>query len=77
VSHEAQPGALPVEAHIIQPFGGFDIIDLKVGDRTMRARTTSGFVGKVGDRVYARIDPAQAHFFDTNSGASLDIRLGD
>ena len=27
--------------------------------------------------VWARIDPAQAHFFDTKSGASLDIRLGD
>ena len=77
VSHEAQPGSLPVEAYIIQPFGGFDIIDLKVGEKTMRARTTSGFVGKAGDRVYARIDPAQVHFFDSNSGASLDIRLGD
>ncbi len=77
VSHDPQPGALPVEAHIVQPFGGFDIVDLKVGDKTMRARTTSGFVGKAGDRVFARIDPAQAHFFDTNSGASLDIRLGE
>jgi multiple sugar transport system ATP-binding protein len=77
VSHNAEPGALPVEAHIIQPFGAFDIVDLKVGEKTMRARTAAGFVGKAGDRVYARLDPAQAHFFDTNSGASLDIRLGD
>ena len=45
--------------------------------KTLRARTTSGYVGKVGDRVFARIDPSQAHFFDTKSGASLDIRLGD
>jgi multiple sugar transport system ATP-binding protein len=76
VSHEPQPGAEPVEAHIIQPFGGFDIVDLKVGETTLKARTTSGFVGKAGDRVFARIDPAQAHFFDTRSGASLGIRLG-
>jgi hypothetical protein len=27
------------------------------------------------DRVWARIDPSQAHFFD-KSGASLGIRLG-
>ncbi|RYE84410.1 MAG: hypothetical protein EOP19_11665 [Hyphomicrobiales bacterium] len=77
VSHEQQPGYRPVEAHIIQPYGGFDIVDLKVGAQTLRARTASGFVGKAGDRVFARIDPAQAHFFDTKSGASLDIRLGD
>ena len=28
-----------------------------------------------GDRVFARIDPAQAHFFDTASGQSLGVRL--
>lgn len=77
VSHSDQPGYRPVEAHIIQPFGGFDIVDLRVGAQTLRARTTSGFVAKAGDRVFARIDPSQAHFFDTKSGASLDIRLGD
>jgi multiple sugar transport system ATP-binding protein len=77
VSRNDQPGYRPVEAHIIQPFGGFDIVDLKVGAQTLRARTASGFVGKAGERVWARIDPSQAHFFDTKSGASLDIRLGD
>ena len=27
---------------------------------------TAGFVGKAGDQVWARIDPSQAHFFDTS-----------
>ena len=77
VSLEEQPGYRPVEAHLIQPYGGFDIVDLQVGNKTLRARTTSRFVDKPGDRVWARIDPAQAHFFDTSSGASLGIRLGN
>jgi multiple sugar transport system ATP-binding protein len=77
VSREEQSGYRQVEAHIIQPYGGFDIVDLKLGDRTLRARTTSGYVGRAGDRVWARIDPTQAHFFDTKSGASLGIRLGE
>ena len=77
VSHEDQPGYRPVEAHIIQPFGGFDIVDLRVGSQTLRARTAAGYVGKAGARVWAKIDPAQAHFFDTRSGASLGIRLGN
>jgi multiple sugar transport system ATP-binding protein len=75
VSREQQAGYRPVEAHIIQPFGAFDIIDLKVGSKTLRARTRSGYVGRAGDQVWARIDPSQAHFFDTKSGASLGIRL--
>ena len=77
VSRDDQPDYRPVEAHIIQPFGGYDIVDLKVGGQTLRARTSAGFVGRAGDRVWVRIDPAQAHFFDTRSGASLDIRLGE
>jgi multiple sugar transport system ATP-binding protein len=76
ISREQKPGYQPVEAHLIQPFGGFDIIDLKVGGKTLRARTSSGYVSRPGDRVWARIDPGQTHFFDTRSGASLGIRLG-
>ncbi len=77
VSRDQRAGYEPVEAHVIQPFGGYDIIDLKVGDTVLRARTTSGFVERPGTRVWARIDPAHAHFFDTRSGASLGIRLGE
>ena len=41
----------------------------------LRARTKSGYVKAAGDRVFARIDPSQAHFFDTASGNSLGVRL--
>jgi len=34
-----------------------------------------GYVANAGDRVFARLDPAQAHFFDTKSGNSLGVRL--
>ena len=55
--------------------GSYDIVDLKIGSQLLRARTRSGFVGKAGDFVFARIDPVQAHFFDTASGTSLGVRL--
>jgi multiple sugar transport system ATP-binding protein len=75
VSREQQEGYLPVEAHIIEPLGAYDIVDLKVGSEMLRARTRSGFVPKPGEQVFARIDPAQAHFFDRASGNSLGVRL--
>ncbi|WP_187972809.1 ABC transporter ATP-binding protein [Aquibium microcysteis] len=75
VSREAQPGYVPVVAHIIEPLGSHDIVDLKVGGEILRARTPSGFVPKAGEPVHARVDPAQAHFFDTSSGKSLGVRL--
>ncbi len=74
-AREPQQGYLPVEAHIIEPLGSYDIVDLKVGSQMLRARTRSGFVPQAGERVFARIDPAQAHFFDKASGNSLGVRL--
>ena len=75
VEHEAAEGFLPAEAHIIEPLGSYDIVDLQFGPQMLRARTRAGFVAKPGTQVFARIDPAQAHFFDTASGQSLGVRL--
>jgi multiple sugar transport system ATP-binding protein len=75
VRHEAAKGYLPVEAHIIEPLGSHDIVDLKIGEQMLRARTKAGYVARAGDRVFARLDPAHAHFFDAQSGNSLGVRL--
>jgi multiple sugar transport system ATP-binding protein len=68
-----QPGFVPLTAGIIEPLGSHDIVDLKVGDTMLRARTKSGFVARPGEKVWARIDPAQSHFFDTTTGNSLGV----
>lgn len=75
VEREAKPGYLPVEAHIIEPLGAYDIVDLAVGSTMLRARTRAGFVPRAGEKVFASIDPSQAHFFDAESGKSLGVRL--
>ncbi|MDX8454849.1 ABC transporter ATP-binding protein [Mesorhizobium sp. VK9D] len=75
VRHDAAPGYMPVEANIIEPLGSFDIVDLKVGSKMLRARTKAGYVSGPGEKVHVRIDPEQAHFFDTASGKSLGVRL--
>ena len=75
VALQATDGYVPVEAHIIEPLGPYDIVDLKFGKQLVRARTASGYVDKVGDVVWARLDEKQTHFFSTRTGASLQIRL--
>lgn len=75
VATSETPGYLPVEAHIIEPLGPFDIVDLKFGKQMVRARTPSGYVARAGDVVWARLDEAQTHFFSTRTGESLHIRL--
>ena len=77
ISTTETAGHVPVEAHIIEPLGAYDIVDLKIGEQLLRARTHSGMVERVGETVWARLDAAQTHFFDTKSGDSLNIRLGE
>ena len=48
VAREAGPGMRQMEAHLIEPLGAYDIVDLKVGERFLKARTPSGFVRGAG-----------------------------
>ena len=75
VAREAMDGYIPVEAHIIEPLGPYDIVDLKLGKQLLRSRTPSGYVEKAGDMVWARLDEKQTHFFNTRTGESLQIKL--
>jgi multiple sugar transport system ATP-binding protein len=75
VARQATDGHVPVEAHIIERLGPYDIVDLKFGRQLVRARTASGHVDCAGDTVWARLDEKQTHFFDNRTGDSLGIRL--
>jgi multiple sugar transport system ATP-binding protein len=68
---EPTPGYVPIEAHIIEPLGAYDIVDLKLGSQFLRARTPSGFVAGPGVTVWARLDEPQTHFFSAVTGQAL------
>lgn len=70
-------GHVPVEVGLIEPLGAYDIVDLRVGSQLVRARTPSGFVKKAGEKVWARLDGAQTHFFDSNTGEALAMGLSN
>ncbi|MGL6211457.1 MAG: ABC transporter ATP-binding protein [Paracoccaceae bacterium] len=68
-------GHVEAEVHSIEPLGSHDIVDLRLGSQTLRARTRSGVLSGPGRPVFVRADPARAHFFDTETGRSLGISL--
>ena len=74
VAREAREGFFQIEAHLIEPLGAYDIVDLKLGGQFLRARTASGFVSRPGQTVWAQLDAAQTHFFSSESGNVLDAR---
>jgi multiple sugar transport system ATP-binding protein len=65
------PGLLPARVHLIEPLGAYDIVDVAVGDSSLRVRTTSQFVASQGESVWIALDEPRTHFFDKHSGLSL------
>lgn len=68
--HDAAPGLVETTTTNIEPLGSHEIVDVRLGDATLRARVEPGFVGD-GQRVWVGIDPERAHFFDGQSGMAL------
>jgi multiple sugar transport system ATP-binding protein len=71
LSHDPQDGFIETETTNVEPLGSHDIVDVRVGDETLRARCESGFSRGEGQKVWVSLDPHRSHFFDAASGTSL------
>ena len=71
LSHEPRDGFVETETTNVEPLGSHDIVDVRVGSDTLRARCASGFVHGEGAKVWIALDPQRVHFFDAASGLSL------
>ena len=71
VEHQERPGYVPADVHLIEPQGSYDIVDLRIGNAIVRARTESRFVDRIREPVWVKLDEARAHFFDKKSGLVL------
>ncbi|MBU2981429.1 ABC transporter ATP-binding protein [Lentibacter algarum] len=74
LSQKKSKGYVEAVTTNIEPLGSHDIVDVRLGDTVMRARTESGFVRGEGAQVWVNLDPSQAHFFDNKT--ELNLRGG-
>ena len=73
LAREAKDDFIKAEVHVIEPLGPFDIVDIKVDNQIIRAKAASRFVEKPGERVWIQVDEQRTHFFDKDTGESLNI----
>jgi multiple sugar transport system ATP-binding protein len=66
-------GAAPAEVYVVELLGPNKIVDLKVGNDIIKARTGAEFSADIGDRVWVRFNEKKVHFFDKDSGDAIDI----
>jgi multiple sugar transport system ATP-binding protein len=57
--------------HLIEPQGAYDILDLRIGEAIIRARTESGLVTRLQEPVWVKLDEARTHLFNKKSGLAL------
>lgn len=67
----AGDGFVETEVTNVEPLGSHEIVDVRLGDTTLRARTEAGFAQGEGHKVWVGLDPERAHFFDNDSGHLL------
>lgn len=68
LSHAATPSSVAMTAHLIEPLGSHDIVDVRLGSGFLRARTPSGFVAGPGASIHVELDSSRTHFFDSATG---------
>jgi len=71
VQLQPTPGLVRAQVQLIEPLGAYDIVDISVGEQSLRARTASQLVRSQGQPVWLGLDGARTHFFDKRSGRSL------
>jgi len=63
---------VPAEIYVIEPLGPSKIVDLKVGNDIIKARTGADFEVRIGDRVWIELIEKKVHFFDKQSGNAIE-----
>lgn len=67
-------GQVGAEIYVVEPLGASKIIDLKIGNDIIKARTGADFDAKVGDKVWVSLNEKKVHFFDKRSGDAIFIK---
>lgn len=70
LAHGPGEGLVETQTTNVEPLGSHEIVDVRLGDTTLRARVEPGFAHD-GQRVWVGLDPERAHFFDAATGMAL------
>jgi len=71
IEKKKSEGLVQAEVYVVEPLGSSKIIDLKIGNEVIKARTDADFDVKIGDKVWIQFIEKKVHFFDKDSGNTI------
>jgi multiple sugar transport system ATP-binding protein len=71
VSVSTNGGGIPASVYVTEPLGGETVVDLRLGDRVIKALVPPSVELELNQPVRVRFDPARLHLFDEAGDALL------
>jgi multiple sugar transport system ATP-binding protein len=71
IIHRFPSSSVPAEIYTTEPLGDSTILDLKIGDKLLKALVGPTFEGESGAKVVIRFPPERIHLFDHASGRAI------
>lgn len=68
---EASSDTIQAEVYIVEPLGSENIIDLRIGENILKAKTLPTFIPDVGQPVHIWFNKERMHIFDKNTEKAI------
>jgi len=70
-SEKTKSNSLQATVYVLETMGSYNIIDVKLGDETIKVRTAPSIVPDIGETVSISFDPRGINIFDEETGDSV------
>jgi multiple sugar transport system ATP-binding protein len=71
VSKEYIPDSYPVEVYVVEPLGSETIVNIRHGDKIIKARYPGYLSAKPGERIYISFQKERLHIFSKETGLAI------
>ena len=65
-------GQVRGEVYVVEPMGREQVVEVRIGERTLRVIAPPSFTGQIGDAVGIGVNADRLHLFDPDSGERLN-----
>jgi ABC-type sugar transport system ATPase subunit len=59
------------EVYVVEPMGREQVVDVRVGERSLQVIAPAAFTVQVGESVGVAFNPTKLHLFDTDAGQRI------
>ncbi len=71
VSKEPLKDAFTAEVYVVEPLGSHTIVNIKVGERIIKAEVLGEFIAQPGEKIYVKFNINKIHVFDKSTDETI------